>query len=141
MSKFVILSNDLDIISGASSDFGATVWHQLNIVNKSADRNGTERQTIAGSDVGFLPCHNHIADFHALRKKYITPFTVSVANKTYEAGAVRIILDSFYFGRNFFFIVNKINLPEHSFVSAALIIHCRPSAAVAPGFPVHTASQ
>src|SRR5205823_2655332 len=94
---------------------------KLYIVDKGANRDVFERQTIANFDFGFFRNHEGVAYFERLRRKNVALLAVSVIDEGNETGAVGIVFKAGDFCRNFKLVIRKINIAEKALMTTTMV--------------------
>jgi hypothetical protein len=126
---------------GASGQLCTFAGLEFDAVNRRADRNITQWQTISILDWCINSGLQDVAGLDTLWRDDVPPFTVTVKYQRNMCGTIRIVFNTLHFPSNSILVAFKVNNPVTSFVTAPLMTHGNSSVVIASRTPLPLLNQ
>ena len=94
---------------GRAHDLAALAGHQLDVVDRGAERDVRHRQGIADACLGVGAGHDHVADLQAVRQEHVALLAVAVVKQPDARRAIRVVLDRREARRHAFLVALEID--------------------------------
>src|SRR5262249_47404034 len=128
----LVAADDLRVAASRARDLPTLSDLDLDIVDYGSDRDIRDRHRVARLHVRVLGCDYRITNSQALRRQDVGEFAVLIFDQRDEAGAIRIIFQTFDGRRHVEFLATEIDAAVSLLVAAATESRCDTAVVVAP---------
>ncbi|EGJ76809.1 putative 50S ribosomal protein L2 [Streptomyces sp. Tu6071] len=128
--------------TGGAGELRAATGTELDRVDRGTDRDVTQRQVVAGLDVGALAVLDPVALLEAARRDDVALLAVGVVQQRDARGAVRVVLDVRDLRRHAVLVVTtEVDHSVGALVSATLVANGHTTGVVTAALAVQRADQ
>jgi hypothetical protein len=119
LPPITLLCHDLRTATSRPHHLGTTCHFQLHIVDRRAQRDSTQRETVTRLDVSVPRRNDRIANLQTHRPQDVALLPIDIMEERDSRTAVRVVLDARYFRGHTDFVPAKVDHPKTPLVAAA----------------------